>query len=72
MHFAIKVDFIDANYQESLFLAAYYENPKQAIWTDQLDDACHWSTLERVVGVKLRLDKELNAKTNVEIIPVTS
>ena len=59
MRFALK-----AASEESLFLAAYYEKSKQAVWTDQLDDACDWSTLERVVGVKVNLNKE------VEIIPV--
>ncbi len=59
MRFALK-----AASEESLFLAAYYEKSNQAFWTDQLDDACDWSTLERVVGVKVSLNKE------VEIIPV--
>jgi len=61
MRFALKAAF-----EESLFLAAYYEDSKQAVWTDQLDDACDWSTLERVVRVKLRLNKK------VDIIPVAS
>tara|TARA_R100001129_G_C5107812_1_gene186277 strand:- start:133 stop:318 length:186 start_codon:yes stop_codon:yes gene_type:complete len=61
MRFALKAAF-----EESLFLAAYYEDSKQAIWTDQLDDACDWSTLERVIGVKVKINQE------VEIIPVTS
>jgi len=67
MRFALK-----ATFEESLFLAAYYEDLRTSYWTDQLDDACHWSTLERVVGVKLKLDKEMDAETYVEIIPVAN
>lgn len=59
MRFALK-----AACSESLFLAAYYSDSNEAIWTRELDDAGSYSTLERVITVVNTLDKE------VEIIPV--
>lgn len=59
MRFALK-----AACSESLFLAAYYSDSKEAVWTRELDDAGSYSTLERVISVLNTIDKEL------EIIPV--
>ena len=61
MRFALK-----ATFEESLFLAAYYEHLQEAKWTERLDDACDYGSLERVIRVVNRLDRE------VEIIPVAS
>ena len=61
MRFALK-----ATFEESLFLAAYYEHLQEAKWTKRLDDACDYGSLERVIRVVKRLDKK------VEIIPVAN
>ncbi len=61
MRFALK-----ATFEESLFLAAYYEHLQEARWTHCLDDACDYSNLEQVVRVVNKLNRK------VDIIPVAN